>query len=595
MISDTATTQNLKPWHIGNTTVRTPYRLKEALIALKNSQFHGNLRGKEAELGFTRLLNEKGIVRVDRIKQQTGIDSSDLGRKWRSALAQLGFVVMHRERGSIGREKWFTLVEHNFPTLTGRPYEITPSGYRLMQAESMAEQQECFLRALTAYRIPSFFETRYDFPSFSPLHFVLDILLKLEQTEETAVIRPEEMAALVQLSNPSHNPGKVVSDILSYRLKRAEAANKRKTEDELLMGAVGGDRKKIGTLGDYADLNFRYLKATGLFQGKGRGICLIKEKRVLIDLLVAEKEERCSDTTYIKSLWQGAALPTDDRVHAIEVILDLSNQLEAHQQQMETVDFHAMADADLAQYRHKLEHRLLCLKELEYAEKQIQVTDEIIDFLKALRNVKRSVRTKEGVDLRIPSGEAPAYFEWATWRAFLAMNSLVNKPWEARRFNIDQDFLPQCHAPGRGPDMMFEFEDYILVVEVTLTTSSRQEAAEGEPVRRHVAEIAQKYEDSDKRVYCLFIAVNIDSNTAETFKIGNWYKADDTRLPLQIVPMRLDQFIMLLESGFNSGKLNPSNLMQLLVYCRSLSNRDAPEWKTEIAAEIKRMISTFNK
>ncbi|MGD2092753.1 MAG: AlwI family type II restriction endonuclease [Candidatus Aminicenantes bacterium] len=151
------------------------------------------------------------------------------------------------------------------------------------------------------------------------------------------------------------------------------------------------------------------------------------------------------------------------------------------------------------------------------------------------------------------------------------------------------------YAPAGGPDMIFEFEEYVLVVEVTLTSSSRQEAVEGEPVRRHVADIAEKFEKTDKRVYCLFIARNINSNTAETFKIGNWYKKDDTKLPLQIVPITLDDFIVLFETGFESGKLKPGKILQLLVSCRALSNHDAPEWKKEIGAEIKRLITRWQR
>ena len=78
------------------------------------------------------------------------------------------------------------------------------------------------------------------------------------------------------------------------------------------------------------------------------------------------------------------------------------------------------------------------------------------------------------IDKAIPKGEGPVYLEWIIWRAFLAIDSLTNPPWEARRFQIDQDFLPVHCAPGRGPDMIFEFEDSIIVVEVTLTASSRQ-------------------------------------------------------------------------------------------------------------------------
>ena len=50
-----------------------------------------------------------------------------------------------------------------------------------------------------------------------------------------------------------------------------------------------------------------------------------------------------------------------------------------------------------------------------------------------------------------------------------------------------------------------------------MSTSSRQEAMEGEPVRRHVSDAVLKY---DKPVYGMFIAVRIDTNTAETFRHG---------------------------------------------------------------------------
>ena len=39
-------------WHIGNTTIRSPYRLRSGLLALNDSPFHGNLLGRENESGF---------------------------------------------------------------------------------------------------------------------------------------------------------------------------------------------------------------------------------------------------------------------------------------------------------------------------------------------------------------------------------------------------------------------------------------------------------------------------------------------------------------------------------------------------------------
>jgi hypothetical protein len=579
-------------WHIGNTTVRTPYRLKEALQALKTSEFHGNLLGKKLEQEFAELLNERSIARVERI--DIGKDSSDLGRKWRSALGQLGFVVMHLKIGQKqGIDPKLEPFVRDLTDLSGRPYEITPNGRRLIHAETAAEQQECFLRALVAYRIPSIFEPRYKFPQFSPLRFVLEILLKLENIGEEPIIKFEEMVLIVQQRTPANGIDHVVSEIVNYRHERNLAKNKKKFDNKVFLESTGGEQTKVRTLYDYSDLNFRYLKATGLFHSKGRAIAIIPERHTLIELLLSEGDDFYDDITYVKTLWNGAKLPTDDKIKALDIIYNLNEQLARYGERLEIKDTKEKSLDELSKIRHQLEDHLQHFKETEFAENQSIAWEEIVEFMKAFKANKRKVVSPDGETFSIPGNEMPAYFEWTIWRAFLAVNSLANFPWEARRFKVDQDFFPLSHASAGGPDMIFEFEEYVLVVEVTLTSSSRQEAVEGEPVRRHVADIAEKFEKTDKRVYCLFIARNINSNTAETFKIGNWYKKDDTKLPLQIVPITLDDFIDLFETGFESGKLKPEKILQLLVSCRALSNRDAPEWKKEIGAEIKRLITRW--
>lgn len=503
-------------------------------------------------------------------------------------MGQLGFVVMHLTHGL--RQPIDPKIEQfitGVPGLSGRPYEITPNGYRLIQAESTAEQQECFLRALAAYKIPSVFENRYKCSPFSPLRFVLRILLHLEKINEEAVIHFEEMALFVQRRTPDDALEKVVSEILAYREEKEKSENKKKFDEKKVLEAAEG--KEAGTLRDYADLNFRYLKATGLFQAKGRGITLLPEKRTLIELLVSEVEASYDDAIYVNNLWNGAKLPTDDRIKAIDIIHNLCQQLEKYGEKLEIHDITGQSVEELSQYRYKLEERLRNKKEQEFADEQASHWREIADFMNAFKCSRGKVVFPGGEMGTIPTGEAPAYFEWIIWRAFLAIDSLRNTPWDARKFKIDQDFLPLSHAPAGGPDMVFEFEEFVLVVEVTLSSSSRQEAVEGEPVRRHVAEIAEKFENTDKKVFCLFIAINIDSNTAETFKIGNWYKKDDTRLPLHIVPVTLDDFIELFRAGFKSGRPEPMKIRELLVECRALSNNDAPEWKKAISTEIKKI------
>lgn len=191
----------------------------------------------------------------------------------------------------------------------------------------------------------------------------------------------------------------------------------------------------------------------------------------------------------------------------------------------------------------------------------------------------------------MPKGEAPAYLEWALWRAFLAINSLTNKPWEARRFQVDQDFYPVGCAPGGGPDAYFEYDQEVIVLEATLSDSSRQEAMEGEPVRRHVADFEQRF-GGDKKVYGLFVAKNINSNTAHTFRMGEWYLPDDSPLWVDIVPIRIDQLLVLLRSDLTEPRRLRGQLINLLAGARQLATRHAPQWKQEIARLIER-ISTL--
>jgi hypothetical protein len=122
-----------------------------------------------------------------------------------------------------------------------------------------------------------------------------------------------------------------------------------------------------------------------------------------------------------------------------------------------------------------------------------------------------------------------------------------------------------------------------LVVEVTLTSGSRQLSAEGEPVRRHVADIKEQYH---KDVYCLFIAPNIDNNTAETFRIGIWYRGDEEDF-LNIIPLKLTDFSSII-SMLLSTPFYPLQLRQLFDRCLANRNSRAPDWKDFISNHVNR-------
>lgn len=568
----------MRPWHLGNTTVRSPFRLRDGLVALSTSSLQGNLRGEEQERAFRRLLGEHGIVELG------DDDTYSVGRKWRSALNKLGFLYPEVPPAS------------GIPQSEIGPIDmITPNGWRLIRADTVPAMQECFLRALAAHYIPSALERKFDFAVFSPLRHTLAIMLELEKQTGESRLNFVEMAIVVQLTSSDESLADIVAKVLALRARRLASPNKRKFDRQEREAAAVLHGYAAGTFNDYADTNLRYLKATGLVQSKGRGLSLVPEKHVFVEKLIQDTGIPDSDRSYFITLCNGAKLPTDNKDSALAVLDDLLQQLEKRGIPFDATGKQTDTPADIAIIRHQIEGILSEKNEEEYATRQAVEWEEIAAYMELIITRKGKKTLSNGEEIEVPQAEAPAYFEWVLWRAFLAINSLANKPYEARRFKIDQDFLPVGTAPGNGPDLIFEFHDFVIVVEVTLTDNSRQEAAEGEPVRRHVADLVSHYgAQSGKPVYGLFIANRIDSNTAETFRIGVWFTRTDDKMRLDIIPVTLVQFKAFFEALFTSGRVEVGLIRELLDLCGGLRPaHEAPAWKHEIQQTFNHRIAAI--
>ena len=89
-----------RAWYVGNTTVRSAYRIKYALRALDTAGLY-HLKGPENENRFARVLADAQVLSMQRLDDNPNADVSDMGRKWRACLTQLGFItpdenVLHR-------------------------------------------------------------------------------------------------------------------------------------------------------------------------------------------------------------------------------------------------------------------------------------------------------------------------------------------------------------------------------------------------------------------------------------------------------------------------------------------------------------------
>lgn len=536
-------------------------RIRDGLVAYSTSGIQGNIRKGEGDIAFRRLLGECGVVSL-------GEDSTNsVGRKWRSAMGKLGFIYPDLRR-NLGPAQ----------NLIGQVDLITPAGWTLIRAETVAAMQECYLRAMVTPLEPA------DYRTFSPLCWTLALLLELERRGEEASVSFIEMARIVQTTNPLDGISETVDRILDLRVRRNAAERKRPFDRMIYEQGAEELGCKPHTFNDYADMNMRYLKATGMVQSKGKGIALVPEKRTLAIALTQELLTNKPIIELYQSLCTGTELPTDNATVAYQVLEDLLQQLHQYGITYSIAGKPLDTPAHINQVRYEIEELIAEKKEEIYATEQADNWQEIAAYMDLIASRRDRMRLNDEIEIRVPRTEAPAYLEWSLWRAFLAIDTLANKPYEVRRFKIDQDFMPVSTAPGNGPDLIAEFEDFVIVIEVTLSESSRQEAMEGEPVRRHVADLMQQY---DKPVYGLFIANRIDSNTAETFRIGIWYTRDDERLELHIIPFTLMQFSMFFKAIFSNGNATPQAVIDLMIQCEQFRrDYEAPQWKARIAETV---------
>ena len=549
-------------WQVGNTGVRNPMRIQEAFRLYAESNLVGKLRGVSGAVAFTNYLCERGILNNAPGKDPTG----SYGRKWRLVFNKNGFT--------------YDVAKEGLPQADIGPVDgITPFGKAFLKAGTVPAVQECFLRASAMHM-----EQMPDGGSFSPLRWTLAVMLEIERRTGSSGIGFAEFAAYVQTSNPTTCPEDVASEILSMRTRRARASSKRKF-DKALFGQMGRDyAKKAENFAEYGDMNLRYLRATGVVRAQGKGIAIVDEKHDLVELLASVQRSNTTLQIRLRELYDGPSLPTDDLQMANRVLQGLEERLrkrgiafEINYEQFETA-------VDVNNARHRLEALLGNDEEIVYARTQKQKWSEIADYMSLVMKHGGVKQYDDDTEIKVPKDEVSAYLEWTVWRAFLAMNTLSNKPYEIRRFKVDQDFFPVGTAPGNGPDMIAEYEGCKVVIEVTMSDNSRQEAMEGEPVRRHVFD---SMAEGGKPVFGLFIANHVNTNTVETFRVGTWYGKNDVRTRLNIVPLTLRQFKDYFVSMFTHGVHRNGEIVELLEGC--VSKRDlgyAPDWKTCIEMDV---------
>ncbi len=558
-------------WLVGNTGLRNPNRIQEGFCVFANSSFVGKLHGRDNEIGFMNLLNEKGIIQNKSGKDESGSHA----RKWRLMFAKNGFIYPRISK-TDGRQEEL-----------GKLDDLTPFGKAFLKADTYPAVQECYLRAMSVEQFPMPDKKGY----FSPLRWLLAIMLELEKRTGSSELSRIEFALWGHTTNPGYGLKEVVDNILDLRSRRALASAKRSFDKEEIAKRGRNYQKKRDNFLDYSDMNMRYLRISGVFQRKGRGLIIVPSKHILAEKLAKSTANEEPIIREYQKLCNGAPLPTDDKDTAKILLDDLMKRMRERHIVFHISDLPLSNSTEINIARQRLENILAQTDEISYAKEQCNQWREIADYMSLLIKGGGKIVYDDDNAIEIPKEETPAYLEWVLWRAALAMGQIVNQPYEVRGFRLDSDFFPVSAAGGGKGDLYWEYEDFVILTEVTMSTSSKQEAMEGEPVRRHVSDAVLKY---DKPVYGMFIAIKIDTNTAETFRHGIWYAKNDRKQRLDIVPLTLEQFRKFFVAMFKAERTTPDRLQELLEKCEEKRDLfDAPSWKGYISSVIEEKVKLF--
>lgn len=177
--------------------------------------------------------------------------------------------------------------------------------------------------------------------------------------------------------------------------------------------------------------------------------------------------------------------------------------------------------------------------------------------------------------------DTPLILEWNTWRA---MNMLDGGNIKAN-LKFDDFGNPMSTAQGNMADIVCDYGDFGLTVEVTMQSGQRQYETEGEPVTRHLAKVKREI---NKQAYCLFIATTIDDACIAHFyalhKMNiNYYGGTST-----IVPLPLSIFVKMVEDSYNANYVpEPRHIQRFFERSNELANaaNNETEWYNGIKQE----------
>jgi YD repeat-containing protein len=540
------------------TSPRTPAKMIPE-IELLNTHFAGQKWNTETQLAFMELLKEENFFNGEGANDPAFSARDRINRAPKS----LGFVVLS-------------------PVIS-----LTPAGLELVNSR---RKDEIFLRQLLKFQVPSPFHK----PSPNSAEFwgkpYLELFrlvrhfgslkfdelrifgLQLVDYREFEIIVEKINQFRIAKAQNEGNYKKFRAEYLDAELQQIYSVDiaigntkTRQTNDDSIAKFL---KTKASNMRDYADACVRYLRATGLVNIShiGKSLSIVPEKIQEVDYFLqnTDREPQFIDNERQYVLYLGnsetPALLTDNRELLEQKIKTEFPSIKI----LKTTSLQSLKD--------------IFADELEKRKEQI-ITEQV----KAIKDYRLFDDINSTFDQIIANSlyDNPLMLEWNTWRAMTMLDGGSIKA----NLKFDDFGNPMSTAQGNMADIVCDYDDFGLTVEVTMQGGQRQYETEGEPVTRHLAKVKR---ETNKPAYCLFIAPNINEACIAHFyalhKMNiSYYGGTST-----IVPLPLTVFLKMVEDSHKASYVpEPRHVQRFFERSNELANStdNEKDWYNGITTE----------
>lgn len=394
--------------------------------------------------------------------------------------------------------------------------EITAAGKALISAR---RKDEVLLRQILKFQLPSVYHVNPD--NATNKFYVKPFLELLRLVDHFGSLTFDEIKLFGMQLTDYRKFDSICKKIEQFRIKKTAARGKYKSfyKDyclkelkELFKSEIQEGRTrtresndaslkkfletKNSNLRDYTDACFRYLRATNyvLISQSGHSLSIAPEKKDAVNyILETISREPCfihEKDKYEQYLFDPnlPTLYTDNRENLIK---DISKY-----------DPTAKTDGLSTFELRELEFDLIEASKEKILNNEITAVknyEQFDDIIEVFSNIGKKVYFDD-----------PLQFEWNTWRAMTMLDGGKIRA----NLKFDDNARPLSTAAGNEADIVCDYGDFCVNVEVTLQSGQKQYDNEGEPVARHVGKQASA---SGKPTYCLFIAPKINPATYAHF------------------------------------------------------------------------------